>query len=194
MPGKHSKLPIVMYIDFRDRLGIGTLFTTVISMLSRERDSIIYRPALPPSYPLAVRNPYLSTWMPSDQVKTLPYSEPQFWAGQSLSWSVMARIDGEMYSLMNGKNAGDDILPAVVSSAEYTSTHSIFTLSAGPVTVTLDFFSPVSPFNHLRQSLPFSKKCYLWSMIIMSIADTSACRLSNSLIVGGVFQQHSDIF
>ncbi|KAB8268969.1 hypothetical protein BDV30DRAFT_230229 [Aspergillus minisclerotigenes] len=165
-----------MYIDFRDRLGIGTLFTTVISMLSRERDSIIYRPALPPSYPLAVRNPYLSTWMPSDQVKTLPYSEPQFWAGQSLSWSVMARIDGETYSLMNGKNAGVDILPAVVSSAEYTSTHSIFTLSAGPVTVTLDFFSPVSPFNHLRQSLPFS---YL--TVSLSAASSSSIQIYSSI-------------
>ncbi|KAK6837141.1 protein of unknown function DUF1793 [Aspergillus parasiticus SU-1] len=165
-----------MYIDFRDRLGIGTLFTTVISMLSRERDSIIYQPALPPSYPLAVRNPYLSTWMPSDQVKTLPYSEPQFWAGQSLSWSVMARIDGETYSLMNGKNSGDDILPAVVSSAEYTSTHSIFTLSAGSVTVTLDFFSPVSPFNHLRQSLPFS---YL--TVSLSAASSSSIQIYSSI-------------
>ncbi|GAB1195206.1 hypothetical protein APSETT444_004461 [Aspergillus pseudonomiae] len=69
----------------------------------------------------------------------------------------MARVDGETYSLVNGKNADDDdIFPAIVSSAEYTSTHSIFTLSAGPATFTLDFFSPVSPSNHLRQSLPFS--------------------------------------
>jgi hypothetical protein len=44
-----------------------------------------------------------------------------------------------------------------LTSAEYTSTHSIFTLSAGSAaTFTLDFFSPVSPKNYLRQSLPFS--------------------------------------
>lgn len=41
-------------------------------------------------------------------------------------------------------------------SAEYTSTHSIFTLRARRSIFTLDFFSPVSPKNYLRQSLPFS--------------------------------------
>ncbi|KAF7595094.1 hypothetical protein BBP40_007298 [Aspergillus hancockii] len=156
-----------MYLDFGHHLGLGTFFATVVSIFSRERDPITYRPALPPSYPLAVRNPYLSAWMPSDQVKTLPSAEPQFWAGQSLTWSVMARVDGQTYSLMSEKNPDDDILPAVVSSAEYTSTHSVFTLSAGSVTFTLDFFSPVSPSNYLRQSLPFS-------YLTVSVSDASA--------------------
>ncbi|KAF5866664.1 hypothetical protein ETB97_010759 [Aspergillus alliaceus] len=67
----------------------------------------------------------------------------------------MAPVDGQTCSLMGEKKSDDDILPAVVSSADYTSTHSVFTLSAGSATSTLDFFSPVSP-NYLRQSLPFS--------------------------------------
>lgn len=45
---------------------------------------------------------------------------------------------------------------ATVDSAEYTSTHSIFNLTAGAASISLDFFSPVSPKNLLRQSLPFS--------------------------------------
>lgn len=38
----------------------------------------------------------------------------------------------------------------------FTSTHTIFTLTAGDATITLDFFSPVSPNNYRRQSMPFS--------------------------------------
>ncbi|GES64383.1 DUF1793-domain-containing protein [Aspergillus terreus] len=145
-----------MFLDFPSRLGIGSLATMVLSFFVRERNIVSHKPTLPPSYPLAVRNPYLSTWMPSDQVQTLPYAEPQFWAGQSLTWSVMARVDGQAYSLMSVKKPGDNIRPAIVRNAEYTATHSIFTLSAGPVIFTLDFFSPISPSNYLRQSLPFS--------------------------------------
>jgi hypothetical protein len=98
--------------------------------------------------------------MPSDQVQMLPYAEPQFWAGQNLTWSVMVRVDGQAYSLMSIPSPGDKIQPAVVRSAEYTATHSIFKLDAGPVGFTLDFFSPISPSNYLRQSLPFSMAYY----------------------------------
>lgn len=146
-----------MYLDFHNRLGLGSLLTMALSLVSpRERTLVKHEPALPPSYPLAVRNPYLSAWMPSNQVQTLPYAEPQFWAGQSLTWSVMARVDGRTYSLMSVKSPGDRIRPAVVRSAEYTASHSVFTLAADSVVFTLDFFSPVSPSNYLRQSLPFS--------------------------------------
>ncbi|KAL7658020.1 hypothetical protein ACMYSQ_004161 [Aspergillus niger] len=146
-----------MYLDFTKSLGIGSLTTMLLSAFTpRERALVVHQPALPPSYPLAVRSPYLSAWMPSDQVQTLPYAEPQFWAGQSLTWSVMARVDGQAYSLMSVKNPGENIIPAIVRSAEYTATHSVFTLSAGSVVFTLDFFSPISPSNYLRQSLPFS--------------------------------------
>ncbi|KAH1580094.1 hypothetical protein KXW39_004810 [Aspergillus fumigatus] len=68
----------------------------------------------------------------------------------------MVRVDDQTYSLMGVKDPGNDVQPAVVQGAEYTATHSVFTASAGTVMVTLDFFSPVSPANYLRQSLPFS--------------------------------------
>jgi hypothetical protein len=105
--------------------------------------------------------------MPSDRVQTLPYAEPQFWAGQDLGWSVMVRVDGQTYSLMGVKDPGEGVQPAVVRGAEYTATHSVFTATAGTVVVTLDFFSPVSPANYLRQSLPFS-------YLTVSVSGTSA--------------------
>lgn len=96
--------------------------------------------------------------MPSDRVQQLPISEPQFWAGQELGWSVIVRVDGQAYSLMGVPESDDKLIrPAKVRRAEYTATHTVFDLVAGPVAVTLDFLSPVSPSNYLRQSLPFSR-------------------------------------
>lgn len=81
---------------------------------------------------------------------------PQFWNADELTWSVIARIDGQAYSIFGVPHPGRGVQPATLQSAEYTSTHTIFTVTAGPATVTLRFFSPVSPKNFIRQSLPFS--------------------------------------
>ncbi|KAL4786803.1 hypothetical protein BJX76DRAFT_346006 [Aspergillus varians] len=162
-----------MHLNLGFILRISSLATTALCI---SPENFTHRPTRPPSYPLAVRNPYLSAWMPSDQVATLPYAEPQFWAGQSLTWSVMARVDNQTYSLMSVTNPSDEIRPAIVRAAEYTATHSIFTLSAGAVDFTLDFFSPVSPSSYLRQSLPFS---YLTVMV--SGADANDVQIYTSI-------------
>ncbi|KAJ5604393.1 hypothetical protein N7510_009547 [Penicillium lagena] len=147
-----------MRLDWQAPLGLGSLCASVLSYFcSEQQGAVSHHPVLPPSYPLAVRNPYLSTWMPSDRVQNLPHAEPQFWAGQNLGWSVIVRVDGRAYSLMGVQNANaSGIHPAIVHRAEFTASHSVFDLSAGPVALTLDFFSPVSPSNYLRHSLPFS--------------------------------------
>lgn len=49
-----------------------------------------------------------------------------------------------------------NVEPAALLNATYTSTHSVFTVEAATETFTLDFFSPVSFDNYVRQSLPFS--------------------------------------
>ncbi|KAJ5363485.1 uncharacterized protein N7496_009198 [Penicillium cataractarum] len=147
-----------MHFNLQKQLGLSSLCSSLLSFLcSNDQAQVAFHPARPPSYPLAVRNPYLSTWMPADRVDRLPYAESQFWAGQDLGWSVMVRIDGQVYSLMGVSDLdASSILPATVRRAEFTSSHSLFDLMAGPVSLTLDFFSPVSPSNYLRQSLPFS--------------------------------------
>lgn len=88
----------------------------------------------------------------------LPSSSPQFWAGNNLTWGIIARVDGTTYDLFGITSKISGTSEASVVSASFTSTHSIFTLTAGSATFKLDFFSPVSPSNYLRQSLPFSKK------------------------------------
>ncbi|KAJ5223877.1 hypothetical protein N7468_008419 [Penicillium chermesinum] len=141
-------------------LGLSSLCSHFLSFLCTSTSKpyqVIHHPALPPSYPLAVRNPYLSAWMPSNRVQQLPYADSQFWAGQELGWAVIVRVEGQAYSLMGVSDLNSsDILPAEVRRAEFTATHSLFDLKAGGIAIRLDFFSPVSPSNYLRQSLPFS--------------------------------------
>lgn len=97
-----------------------------------------------------------SAWLPGNQAAELPIAVPQFWNGQNLTWSVIARIDGQAYSLFGVPIPGSGVEAASVQSAEYTSTHTTFTLTAGSATFVLDFLSPISPLDYVRQSLPFS--------------------------------------
>lgn len=132
-------------------------FSLLTILFGLASSSPIFDPIQPPSFPLAVRNPYLSTWIPGALVANLPSSSPQFWAGNDLTWGIVARVDGISYNLFGITEEIRGTSKASVVSASYTSTHSIFTLTAGSAKFELDFFTPVSPSNYVRQSLPFSK-------------------------------------
>ncbi|KAJ6577372.1 hypothetical protein B0H19DRAFT_1229523 [Mycena capillaripes] len=117
-------------------------------------------PFLPPSYPLAVRTPYLSAWLPQGSGQALNDVWPQFWTGsastiyifseaqlnvfplQTLGWAGFVNVDGTTYSFL-----GNPV---------FTSTQSTFVMTAGPIQLTANFLSPVEPANLLHQSLPFS--------------------------------------
>jgi len=111
-----------------------------------------------PSYPLAVKNPYLSAWLPSNQLSNLATAEPQFWNGQNLTWPILARINGKTYSLLGVPSAIPGITPALTLGASYSATHTVFQMLAGPAAISLDFFSPVFPAStdYARQSVPLS--------------------------------------
>lgn len=112
-----------------------------------------------PSYPLAVRSPYLSTWVPGRQVLAdAATAQPEFWAGQRINWPILARVDGKTYSLFGNPDSMDDIAAASTVGVSYTSSHTFVNLTAGAASFTLDFFSPVFPGSNdfLRQSLPYS--------------------------------------
>ncbi|KAI9763028.1 MAG: hypothetical protein M4579_000091 [Chaenotheca gracillima] len=116
-----------------------------------------FTPVKPHSYPLAVRNPYLSAWLPGPDAAAIPAASPQFWFGNDLTWSVMARVDDTTYNLFGVLENTHGAQSASLVSAEYTATHTIFTLSAGDsASFRLDFFSPISAKDLVSQSLPFS--------------------------------------
>ncbi|KJX96342.1 DUF1793-domain-containing protein [Zymoseptoria brevis] len=110
-----------------------------------------------PSYPLAVKSPYLSTWLPSTGIQDVANAQPEFWAGQELNWPVLARVDGKAYALLNSPaEISRTVTAAKTLEVRYSSTHTWITLGAGEVNFTLEFFSPVYPRNLQLQSLPYS--------------------------------------
>ena len=98
----------------------------------------------------------LLAWLPGDEVADLPTAVAQFYHGQQLTWSVMARVDGKTYSLFGVPRPGDNVKSGTLTSANFSATHTTFTVTADKVKFVLDFFSPVSPHNYTRQSMPFS--------------------------------------
>ncbi|KAL9068369.1 MAG: hypothetical protein Q9157_006532 [Trypethelium eluteriae] len=127
---------------FRAIIGVTVAFFVLSTLVAAQT----FTPVLPHSYPLAVRNPYTSTWLPGDQAAHLPSATPQFWSGGGITWSVLARVDGTTYSLF-GAPGGPQA--ANVLGGAYTSTRSTFTLSAGNALFTLDFLSPVAPNDYI---------------------------------------------
>lgn len=90
-------------------------------------------------------------------MKDLPTAQAEFWTSNTtLGWTILARIDGKTFSLFGAPNEITKTTAATQKSIGYTATHTIVELDAGTASIEVDFFSPVSPNNHLRQSLPFS--------------------------------------
>ncbi|HVV25271.1 MAG TPA: DUF5127 domain-containing protein, partial [Pseudonocardiaceae bacterium] len=115
-----------------------------------------FHPIRPPATPLAVRSPYLSTWLAAD---VLPGTWPTFWTGRVTAMTGIARIDGTPYVFM-GDPALASGTPALLGMTQtdltVTATRSVFTLTAGGVRLVVTFLSPVEPGDLRRQSMPLS--------------------------------------
>ena len=74
--------------------GVATGTTSPATGLAAADGNLAARPARPPAAPLAVRGPYLSTWLPS---ATLPGTWQQFWSGHTTAMGGIVRIDGTSY-------------------------------------------------------------------------------------------------
>lgn len=121
-----------------------------------------------------MRNPYLSgqyhaskgwhpqvdtrtAWLPGSQLNDLPKAQAEFWTSKtSLGWTILAQVDGKTFTLFGAPHGISNTTAAIQKSIGYTATHTIAELDAGAASIVVDFFSPVSPNNHLRQSFPFS--------------------------------------
>ena len=68
----------------------------------------------------------------------------------------MARVDGTTYSLFGVPAPASGVIAGLLQSADYNTTHTALVVNAGSAMFVLDFLSPVSPQNYIRQSLPFS--------------------------------------
>ncbi|WP_371477373.1 glutaminase domain-containing protein [Kitasatospora sp. NBC_00315] len=113
-----------------------------------------FDPIRPPATPLAVRSPYLSTWLPADN---LVGNWPTFWTGRTTAMAGLARIDGTPFIVMGNPQIPNRTLRGMAQrSLEITATRSTYVLEAGGVELTLTFLSPVEPGDPRRQSMPLS--------------------------------------
>ena len=98
-----------------------------------------------------------TAWLPGSQVNDLPTAQAEFWASKkALGWTILAQVDSKTFTLFGAPEVITNTTAATQKSISYTATHTIAELEAGAASIVVDFFSPVSPNNHLRQSFPFS--------------------------------------
>ncbi|KAH7106819.1 DUF1793-domain-containing protein [Auriculariales sp. MPI-PUGE-AT-0066] len=114
-------------------------------------------PFNPHSIPLAVRTPYLSTWLSQGEGAALNDRWAEFWTGhdQVMAWTGYIRVDGKVYTWMGAPNTNGSE-KAVQTDMEFTSSSTNFNLAAGAVDIIVTFLSPVLPTDLKRQSLPLS--------------------------------------
>lgn len=119
-----------------------------------------YSPARPPAVPLAVRSPYLSAWSKTAGGATLNSANAIFWQGDPVGWEGIVTVDGMSYEYLGiGSQCPPTpakLRPAKPQTVSYDSQYSNFTFLAGPVTIEASFFSPVTPKDICRSSIPLS--------------------------------------
>ena len=113
-----------------------------------------FDPIRPPAVPLAVRSPYLSTWL-SDNTSAGAW--PAFWTGRTTAMTGIATIDGVPYLFLGAPGIdGHPLRGLVQQSLTITATRSTYVYEAGGARLTLTFLSPVEPGDLRRQSMPLS--------------------------------------
>ncbi|KAH9930467.1 uncharacterized protein BXZ73DRAFT_77912 [Epithele typhae] len=111
----------------------------------------------PASIPLAVRAPYVNAWQNSTNGSApISNSWAKFWSqtGPDLGWRGYIRIDRTMYVWMG--DDPDSSALANITAVQVTPTRSIYTMQAGPMSLTVTFLSPLEPSDWVRQSIPLS--------------------------------------
>ncbi|PCH41119.1 DUF1793-domain-containing protein [Wolfiporia cocos MD-104 SS10] len=114
-------------------------------------------PFNPAAVPLAVRSPYLSAWLPQGSGAALNAGWPNFWTGTILGWAGFINVDGTSYNFLGVPSVpSTTFTKAVQTDLTITSTQSTFSMTAGPVDLTVQFLSPIEPGDLVNLSLPFS--------------------------------------
>ncbi|KAL1722415.1 hypothetical protein EV715DRAFT_270417 [Schizophyllum commune] len=114
------------------------------------------KPFNPASVPLAVRSPYVSTWLPQGKGTALNEAWATFYTGGITAWAGFITVDDKPYSFMGVPGADAEFEKATQKSVEITSTQSIYVMTAGAVDLTVTFLSPVEATDLVKQSIPLS--------------------------------------
>ncbi|KAI1303429.1 glutaminase GtaA [Xylaria venustula] len=117
-----------------------------------------FSPARPPAIPLAVKAPYLNTWLNAGSDGGnggyLAGEWPVLWTQHITAWAGLIRVDGAVYQWMGAVPDSQNVNQTEFS---YTSTRSNFVMNVNDeVGLNITFLSPVTPNDLKRQSLTFS--------------------------------------
>jgi hypothetical protein len=133
----------------------------------------------PMSIPLAVKTPYLSSWMKAGLTQTDPsWILDRNWPingydAKTTAWAGLAMIDGVEYSWLGDGGNGSTLTAGNVQSVkvepcfyticfqtltiiQITPTQTQFIVRCGKVDLNVTFLSPIEPKDFVRMSLPFS--------------------------------------
>ncbi|TDL23432.1 DUF1793-domain-containing protein [Rickenella mellea] len=134
------------------------------------------------SLPIALRSPYLNSWLPQGKLPSQTPSAsnaawPVFWpsTSQVVTWYIAVRVDGLAYTVL-----GNFAQPhqANQTAAIITPTQTTLILQAGPVSVNATFLSPIEPTDLVRQSMPFT---YLYIDIASTDGQPHAVQLYSDI-------------
>uniref|UniRef100_D8PPI6 Glutaminase A n=1 Tax=Schizophyllum commune (strain H4-8 / FGSC 9210) TaxID=578458 RepID=D8PPI6_SCHCM len=129
---------------------------SLLLLAARDAQAWDAKPFNPASVPLAVRSPYVSTWLPQGKGTALNDAWATFYTGGITAWAGFITVDDKPYSFMGVPGADADFEKATQKSVEITSTQSIYVMTAGAVDLTVTFLSPVEPTDLVKQSIPLS--------------------------------------
>ena len=101
-------------------------------------------PVRPPSVPLIVRSPYVSTWQ---NTSTAPGSWSTFWNGNVKAITGIVRIDGTSYVFFGAPGGIGTVQNATQIQLEVTATQSRYIFQAGTVDLYVNFVSPIEATN-----------------------------------------------
>ncbi len=129
-------------------------FTNLSFFLIQVNAALSSTPLRAPSYPLAVRSPYLSTWVRGSSTDGIVSVKPEFWTGQGIGWTGLARVDNVTYSIL-GEPVGNTMRASAVKQS-FGPSYSEFTFAIGKALLVTKFINPITPSDFKRQSIPLS--------------------------------------
>ncbi|KLO15788.1 hypothetical protein SCHPADRAFT_938385 [Schizopora paradoxa] len=138
-----------------DALKLWLIFSSFLRLceLHNAQASSTFTPFFPLTWPVAVKGPYLNTWIGG----LLPASTLAFWPtwDDQVTWTCVVIVDKNPY-LITGPTMPPKASSASQTAIEFTATKTIISLTAGPVVVNVTFLSPITPSDLVRQSMPFA--------------------------------------
>ncbi|KAL5494541.1 hypothetical protein ACEPAI_2 [Sanghuangporus weigelae] len=110
-----------------------------------------------PAFPLAVRSPYSTTWLPQgNSPQTLSESWPRIWSINAIiDWYALVSVDGQAYRISRATDVAN-VTTANQTAVEFISTRTSFLFATGWNADQRILLQPRRLMDLVRQSLPFS--------------------------------------